>query len=97
MRAKAIFLIREYIVNDLRDPGIDWNSMVFKQRSHAKWAAKEVLKYVIKHKELTPIEAVSNFAKLMDYYSCKNPHTSYVFSVANDIAVDILDMLICRL
>ena len=70
--------------------------MIFKNeyRSYSNWARQEVIKYVKENPDKTAIESVEKFIRMMDCYSCKNPKTSIVFSIAHDVALDILDHLL---
>lgn len=88
-----IAVITGYIVK-LREPVSNWRSSKFKQSSYAKWAAKEVLRYVKEHDSVPPIMAIEEFIRKMDKYSCMNTKSSYMFSVAHDIAEDILDLFL---
>ena len=86
-------IIRGYIVK-LKVPVCDWPHSNFKQLSYSRWAAKEVLKYVKEHDSIPPIVAIEEFIRKMDKYSCMNSNSSYMFSVAHDIAEDILDLFL---
>ena len=88
-----IAVIRGYI-SRLNNPTRNWRNSNFKQISYSKWAAKEVLKYVKEHDSIPVTIAIEEFIRKMDKYSCMNSNTSYMFSVAHDIAVDILDTFI---
>lgn len=90
MNKSVTSVIRSYIVT-LNKPTHNWRTSKFEQTSYSKWAAKEVLKYVNEHDTMPPVMAIEEFIRKMDKYSCLNKHTSYMFSVAHDIAEDILD------
>lgn len=105
-RERALLIIRDYILDlgfkegsQFNDSGcrvrrIPIKRKYFDQKSYSNWAANEVLLYVQKHSDMSPIEAIEEFAKKVDRYSVKNPNTSYIFSVAYDVAMDILDVFI---
>lgn len=90
----ALSAIEAYIW-DLREPRRKYTKQRFVQLSYSRYAAEELYYYVEKHDDISPIQAVEQFSKLMDEYSCsvKNKEMSFVFSVAYDIAVDVLDIL----
>lgn len=47
-----------------------------------------------KRKNTPPLIIIERFRDQMDDYSCRNIHTSYMFSVAKDMAEWIIDLLI---
>lgn len=105
-RERAILIIQDYILDrgfksdslskylGCRVRRIPIKRKYFDQKSYSNWAAHEVLLYVQNHSDMSPIEAIEEFAKKVDRYSVKNPNTSYIFSVAYDIAMDILDIFL---
>ena len=96
MNARAIQAIEDYIC-ELHIPRISTKRSRFNQRAYSRWAANEVLGYVQFRKDIPPIQAVEEFMSKMDKFACSNPKNSYIFSVAYDVAADILDLLICSL
>ena len=94
MVGSAIAAIRTYVDNLMSEPLVLWPHRYFEQQSYSRWAANEILSYVLHHLGMSPITAVEEFANLMDEYSCKNQFSSFGFSVAHDVAMDILDMLL---
>ncbi|WP_297183047.1 hypothetical protein [uncultured Phocaeicola sp.] len=87
-------VIREYADECLKEPvwhiSRDW----FKQISYSRWAVDEILKRIEESKFTPPIMVVEDFIRKMDDFSCKNKKTSIIFSVAHDMAENILDVLI---
>ena len=66
-------------------------------RSTIKWAQQECKKYVDNSPwrgKFSKQIAVEEFIAKMDRYSCKNPATSMIFSIAKDVGVAMLDELI---
>lgn len=88
----AEIIVKDYI-SDLPEPRCHLTKSHFLQRSYSIWAAEEVLRTIRKRKDVTPIIAVEEFAYRMEYFSCKKPKGSDVFSVAHDVGMDILDIL----
>lgn len=105
-RERAMLIIRDYIFDlgfkegsqpkssGCRIQRIPTKRRYFDQKSYSNWAANEILLYVQNHSDMSPIEAIEEFAKKVDRYSVKNPNTSYIFSVAYDTAMDILDIFL---
>lgn len=96
MYIRAIQAIEDYI-HELHTPRISMVKNMFNQRVYSRWAANEVLGYVKFRKDIPPVQAVEEFMSKMDKFACSNPKNSYIFSVAYDVAADILDLLICSL
>ena len=96
-RDKAIKLIRLY----KRDIDKEYCRLSLKrdlyQKYSAMWAINDLLEYVMANPNSPVILAVEAYARKMDRFSCKKSPYSYVFSVANDVAVGVLDMLYSRL
>jgi hypothetical protein len=66
----------------------------FKQDSYRLWAAYDILRLVEKYPNRRPIELIEDYRYLMNELSCQNPRTSFIFSVAYDVAEDILDLFL---
>lgn len=64
--------------------------MTFNQRSLSRWAANEFFSYLKGAPNL--IVAAEIFVKKMDEYSC-NKKNSWMFSIAHDVATDLLDYI----
>lgn len=96
MNDRAIRAIESYIY-ELKDPQMDWIKWRRDQCIYSRWAANEVLGYVKLHNDISAIQAVEEFIAKMDKYACLDNKNSYIFSVAYDIATDILDLLLCSL
>lgn len=61
------------------------------------WAYKELSNYVYRRKsDISPVSAVEEFREKMDDYACKakTGEANFIFSVAYDVATDILDLFI---
>ena len=88
-------IIEDYIL-DLKIPHrVTYkNSLWFAQMSYSVWAAEEVLNYVRNNQNRPVIYVIEEFVMKMNRYSYINNDTSYVFSVAKDIAEDILDIFL---
>jgi hypothetical protein len=93
MREAAIECIVQYIA-DLRVPTNSLRKAKFKQDSYSLWAAYEILHRVETCRDRRPIEIVDDFRQEMDELACENHHTSWIFSVAYDVAEDILYQMV---
>ena len=93
MDARVLSAIRE-VRYELKEPGSKWPRGRFEQQSYSRWAINELIFYIYKSEPMPTIQAVEEFIRKMDDYSCRSQHTSFAFSVAHDIAVSVLDILI---
>lgn len=87
----AIDIIQDYMM-DLKIPKYPWKRELFEYSSYQRWAANEALIYIKEHEELGPYMAMESFVYMMDFYSCENSHTSWIFSIAKDVGENILDI-----
>lgn len=91
--------ILEYRAN-LAEPVTAYPQTHFTQSSYSHWAVDEILMYIFVHLKLTPIQAVERFRAKMNSYSTmqkdgsRNTEANCIFSIAYDVATDILDILI---
>lgn len=71
-------------------PGWNKKKIFFKQESYARWAVKECLRLTLYSDD--PLTAIEEFASMCDDNACccRNGDMRYVFSVAYDVATDIL-------
>lgn len=90
MNERTISIIKEYMQR-LEKPNDNVKTSYFKQLSYSRWAVGEILRCVEKQKSIPPARVVEDFIFRMDQYSCVNHNSSFMFSVAHDIAEDILD------
>lgn len=90
-------IFEKYISQNIKEPSICWKKERFMQSSYSKWAAKELFQFVKQHKELKPLNAIELFIRKMDKYACLNSKSSYIFSVAHDVAEDIYDIFLAML
>ena len=96
-REKAIRLIRSY----KRDIDVEYSWLTTNRNLYYKWASRwainDLLEYVMSNPDMHAINLVEEYARRMDNYACRNKKGSYVFSIANDVAVGVLDMLYSHL
>lgn len=85
----ALEIIHQYIA-DMKVPVHTLRKAHFKQEAYALWAAYEILRRVARNPNRRPIEVIDEFRMEMDDLSVENRHTSWIFSVAYDVAEDIL-------
>lgn len=64
----------------------------FKNASYSKWAVNELLLYIMRKKEQSPIESTKEFIKMVDIFSKKAKKDKAVWSIAKYVATDILDI-----
>lgn len=87
-------VIREYADEYLREPRRHLPKGCFEKRSYQLWTIEELLKHTEEYGEASPIEAVMEFVHRMDRFSRKKGKAGFIFSIAHDVAGDILDMLL---
>lgn len=93
MDIRAISILQEYIA-DMPEPRKKCKKQVFLQETYSRWAAEEILKYIQENESRPPVAVVEEFKDRMNHYSLMNRNSSYIFSVAYDIAMDILDIFL---
>ena len=87
-------VIQEYADEHLKEPGFGMSRDWFKRVSYSRWAADEIIKNIRESRHIPPILVVKDFIRKMDNFSSRNRKTRIIFSVAHDMAEDILDVLI---
>lgn len=93
MKTRTAEQIVQKYIRDLPEPSIYLARSHFYQRSCTKWAAEEILR-TIRKRDISPIRAVEEFVEKMEQYACHRSESSYIFSIAYDIGIDILDILL---
>lgn len=71
-----------------------WRGYSLAQESYSRWAGREIMVRLLRDNTTPPLIIIEQFRDQMDDYSCRNVHTSYMFSVAKDMAEWIIDLLI---
>lgn len=73
------------------------NKALFAQESYTRWAMKEIDDYLAQNNGGS-IEILEEFRKNMDYFACnaRTDHAKLMFSVAYDVATNLLDMEISK-
>lgn len=87
-------VIRGYADEYLKEPRRRMLKDWFKQVSYSRWAVDEILKRIEKNGSTPPVLIVEDFIRKMDVFSCRNRRAGIIFSVAHDMAENILDVLI---
>lgn len=64
----------------------------FKNACYSKWAVDELLTYIIRKKEKSPIDSTKEFINMMDKFSKMTEKDKNMWSIAKYVAADILDM-----
>lgn len=74
----------------------DVSKAVFAQQSYARWAVGEVIRYIEKRPEMEVCMLIEEFRNKMDDAACKakTPEKNFMFSVAYDVATDVLDYVL---
>lgn len=90
---KAESIIRRYIGEYLPEPGRNWPKYHFMERSYARWAAYELIGRIRECREADPLETVRNFLETVSEFAASDHGNVLMFSAAQEVAVDILDIL----
>lgn len=64
------------------------------QQSFSKWAAIEIIKCLKEHTDVPPLVIIESFREEMYMYACSNKKTSFIFSIAVDVANHVDDILV---
>lgn len=87
-------MLQEYVSRYLKEPRRGLPLGYFEQRSYQRWAADEIIKSISESKFTPPVTIVENFIRKTNSFSCESSKNSVIFSIAHDVAMDILDLLI---
>ena len=93
-RDDILSVIRDYADRYLEEPSCRLTKNWFKQKSYSRWAVNELIRSIKESKTVPPILVVEDFIRKMDAFSVRNTKASFMFSVAHDVAENILDILI---
>lgn len=85
--------IREY-ADELIEPQCLFPRDLFAQRSYQQWAVDEILKSIKESKSIPTITVLEDFIRKMDDFSCRGGEGGLIFSVAYDVATEILNIVI---
>lgn len=77
----------EVYISLLPQPTVGDSKSVFAHRSYSVWAAESILNAVENSRRINPVTIIEQFVWKFNKYSCNH----YMFAVAHDIALDILD------
>ena len=66
----------------------------FELVSYSTWAVEELLRYILQRDPSNPVPAIRSFITKMSKFSKSNPRTSKAFSLAQYIAMDVLDIFL---
>ena len=92
MYDEIMFTILERIC-DLKQSTSYWQKELFAQQVYTIWAAKEIY-FLLSENDIYPPEVVvEEFANKMSDYASKRKETNFMFSIAYDTAIDILDLI----
>lgn len=92
---KMIHAIEEYLF-DLGEPEPGWPTKEFERVAYSRWAADEILRFVLSHLDWTPMKSVEVFkCQVGKYAQVKTNHedADYIFEIAYHVASDISDIL----
>ena len=94
---QVILIIEDYIF-DITEPQRSWDKHWFKEGSYQRWAVREHLDRVRRNQAQDPIDNISEFAEKKCKFSAKDygdKEDRQIFSVAYEMATDILEITRC--
>lgn len=94
---QVILIIEDYIF-DITEPQRSWDKHWFKEVSYQRWAGRELLDRVRRNPTQDPIDIISDFAVKTGKFSAKDyrdKEDRQIFSVAYEMATDILEITRC--
>ena len=91
----VIRMLDEEIATWYPHPGKRMQMWKFEMASYRRWAIEECRRYLLQNSDWPPVIAMENFRALMDEAACEATTASqnYTFSIAYDIATEVLDMI----
>lgn len=90
MDRRVVMVVKDY-TKDIETPSRFMKKERIQRLSCSIWAADELLNYIQKHDEQSPVDSTEEFIHKMKYYELANPKTSFMFSIAYETARNILD------
>ena len=84
--------IKKYYDMDRKRPKNLTAKNTFEIRAYQLWAAKEFYNYIYRNGPCV-IESGHQFVEMVDDFSCKDVASSWIFSIAYDVAVEMLDFI----
>lgn len=89
----AIAVVRKYIAR-LGWFGFGKDDRYAETLAYERWAANEILTLLKLRRREPPLTVIEEFADKVNKYSTFNAKTSFAFSTAYDVAIDILEIFI---
>lgn len=100
MDIESVLLELDKFQNELYKPITNYyqRKIYFEYMSYERSAIKEIKKYLIEHKNESPISALENFRYQMDCFACntKDGGANFMFSIYYDVATNVLDMFLSK-
>lgn len=90
---RARFIVHHCLIELLANPKY-MSGYGFKQKCYSKWAIKQMADDLARYPNIPPLTIIEEFRNQMDEFSCLNPHSSFQFSCAKDMAERVIDLLI---
>ena len=91
-REELNYTIEEYIYELQAKIIPHWDKERFKQQAYSVFTADEILRLLHEDEDRSPLVIIEDYANKMDNYACRGGKMSFLFSVAYDVAINILDI-----
>lgn len=95
-KSYILSVIRDFADERLRFEGSNWHwaRNYLQSQSYQRWAVQEIMKQIEISEDAPPIRVVEDFIHKMECFTYKKGESAIIFSIARDMAEDILDVLI---
>jgi hypothetical protein len=94
MNEAVILILQDYISEHLFEPGPNWPSYYFAERSYSRWVANEIIERVKAQPLTAPIIVIEDFIRELDNCYSANEQNEMLFSIARDAAEDIISLFL---
>ena len=90
----VLSVIHDYLVDLDKCTRPRFGQTRYEEQSYARWAAYELMFAILDNRDIHPIDVVEKFVcKMVKYSECKSEKKRIIFSIAQHVSEDILDIL----
>lgn len=93
-KRQVVNAIKRFVEKTYLDPEPNNRKDLLVYRSYRKWAVGAVIKEIEKYPNIPASSVIERFIREMDDYSCRKNPSSVIFSIARDVAMDLLDTVL---
>lgn len=94
-KSYILSVIRDFADERLRVESSNWYWVrnYLQSQSYQRWAVEEIMKQIEISEGIPPIRVVEDFIHKMNCFTYKKGKATIIFSIARDVAMDILDVI----